>query len=446
MKYLNYLILLSALLLLQSCEEDNLVPFELNKVSSYKSDVAIDWINLQRNLVKSTAGFTPPVAARSYAYAALALYESVVPGIRGNISYSGLIIGYTGQGIPSLEKDKNYNWEIVANASMAYMLRNQFKTTSIANLDLINQMEQNYLSKNSSDDTTLINRSVTFGKTVADVIYNFSKTDNQDEAYKTNFPDYTIPNDPWKWEPTSPSNPKPLQPFWGSVRTFLAVNAVDVLIQSFPPLTYSVDSKSLFYLQAFETYITSINLNDEQTTIAKFWSDDPGLTSTPPGHSMSIAGQAIKNENKDLAFAAEVYSKVGMAVHDAFVCCWKAKYIYNLVRPVTYIKKYIDANYSTLLNTPPFPEHTSGHSVQTSASMAVLESFFGYNYAITDHTNDDRTDITLAPRSFNSFAGITNEAAISRLYGGIHYRQAIEGGKFQGALIGNNIASLSLKN
>ncbi|MEO6189468.1 MAG: vanadium-dependent haloperoxidase, partial [Saprospiraceae bacterium] len=203
--------------------------------------------------------------------------------------------------------------------------------------------------------------------------------------------------------------------------------------------------KSVFYLQANEVYIIGNNLTPEQRIIAKYWSDDPGLTATPPGHSMSVTGIVLKNESANLALAAEVYSKVGLAVHDAFVSCWKGKYIFNLLRPVTYIKKYIDPNYSTLLNTPPFPEHTSGHSMQTAASMAVLEEYFGYHYKITDNTHESRTDINGSPRTFSSFALLASETAISRLYGGIHFRPSIELGILEGGIIGRNIASIKLK-
>jgi hypothetical protein len=445
MKTLNYLIFISALLLLQACEDDTPDPFLLKGTSEYKNDVAIDWINLQRNLVKSTPGYSPPVAARAYAYASLALYESVVKGMPDKVSYTGLISGYTGSGIPALESDKNYNWELVANAAMAYMLRNQFKTTPAANLLSIDSLEQVYITKNSSTESAEVARSRAYGDSVARVVYAYSKTDGKDEAYLANFPDYTIPDVTWKWEPTSPSQQKCLQPYWGDVRPFLLADVDTNMIKTFPPVPYSIDTKSVFYLQAIEVYITGINLSAEQILIARFWSDDPfPTTSTPPGHSMSIAAQVLDNENANLAKAAEVLSKVGLAIHDAFISCWKSKYIYCLLRPVTYIQKHIDANYTTLLMTPPFPEHTSGHSVQTSAAMTVLENYYGYNYAMTDNTHKDRIDFMFLPRSFSSFAAITNEAAISRLYGGIHYREAIEKGKDQGRIIGRNIAGIRL--
>jgi hypothetical protein len=445
MKNLSFLLLVYFILIIfHSCKEDTAEPFILNSASSYKGDVAIDWINLQRNLVQSTGGFSPPVAARSYAYAALALYESVVAGIPQNLSYAGLISEYTGQNIPSLEKGKNYNWELSANACMAYMLRNQFKTSSAANLALIDQLEQTYINSNSTDTAT-VTRSIAYGRAVAEAVYNYSKTDGKDEAYSSNFPDYVVLDVPGKWEPTSAMNPKPLQPYWGQVRPFVGSDTASALIQTFPPNAYSTEPKSIFYLQANEVYIVGLNLTDEQKKIAKFWSDDPGITATPPGHSMSIAGQVLQLEKSDLAIAAEVFSKVGLAVHDAFISCWKSKYVYNLLRPITYINKNIDASWTTLLTTPSFPEHTSGHSVQTSASMTVLEHYFGSNYGFTDHTHESRTDIDGSPRTFNSFSEITDEAAISRLYGGIHFRLAIESGKDLGKIIGRNIVNISLK-
>jgi len=438
----SWILLLVFLLGLQSCKEDLATPFDQNDASDYSANVAIQWVTLQRDMVKSTAGFTPPVAARAYAYAALALYESVVPGMRNNISYKTSIQGYDGAGLPVKDDGKQYNWEISANAAMAAMMRNLFKTATAEKLATVDALEEKLLDEANESDPETVQRSIDFGKTVADAVYQYSKSDQQDQAYLTNFPDYTIPDVPGKWEPTAP-NQKPLQPFWGNVRTFLSADGNNNLFVQ--PTSFSTDSKSVFYLEANEVYITSLNLSDEQKTIAQFWSDDPGLTGTPPGHSMSIATIVLSNENADLGFAAEVLSKVGLAVHDAFVSCWKCKYTFHLLRPITYIKKYIDANYTTLLATPPFPEHTSGHSVQTAASMAVLEHYFGNYYDIVDITHNNRTDITFNPRSFSSFQELANEAAISRLYGGIHYRPAIDLGIKQGRQIGRNIALIKLE-
>lgn len=426
-----------------ACKEELSEPFEINKASDYAADAAIQWINLQRELVKTTAGFTPPVAARSFAYSGLCLYESIVPGIKDRVSYTSKISGFNGSGLPKIVSGKNYDWELSANAAMADILRNLFQSTSTINLEAIDQLEQSIIGQSNTKDTEVIDRSILFGKQVADAVYSYSKTDNQDLAYANNFPDYTVPDIPGKWEPTEP-NQKPLQPYWGDVRTFHPNNASNNLLIA--PTPYSEDSKSVFYLEANEVYITSLHLSTEQKTIAEFWSDDPGLTATPPGHSMSIAGICLSQENANLGYAAEVYSKVGLAVHDAFVSCWKCKYTFNLVRPVTYIQRFIDPQFTTILSTPPFPEHTSGHSVQTAAAMTVLEHYFGYHYSILDDTHKNRLDIDGSPRSFSSLSNLSQEAAISRLYGGIHYRPAIELGISQGREVGLNISLIDLSN
>jgi PAP2 superfamily len=182
-------------------------------------------------------------------------------------------------------------------------------------------------------------------------------------------------------------------------------------------------------------------LMPEQRAIAAFWSDDPGATPTPPGHSISIATQVLRRERASLALAAEVYAKTGMAVADAFIACWFQKYRYNLLRPVTYIQRLIDPAWVPALVTPPFPEYTSGHSVQSGAAFAILTDLFGDGYAFVDHTHDDRG---LAPRSFVSFRDAAKEAAISRLYGGIHFRAAIENGLEQGRCIGEVVNALPI--
>ncbi|MEZ4852202.1 MAG: vanadium-dependent haloperoxidase, partial [Bacteroidia bacterium] len=245
------------------------------------------------------------------------------------------------------------------------------------------------------------------------------------------------------WEPTSSANPIPLQPYWGAVRPFMKKNVDDLL--PVPPPAYSTDINSDFYKEAKEVYETVTNLTPEQKVIAEFWSDDPGNTATPPGHSYSIMMQILDDREYDLAVTAEVYAKLGMGVHDAFVSCWNAKYHYNLVRPITYIHKNIDHSWSIPLATPPFPEYTSGHSVQSGATAQILTDLFGDNYYFVDRTHINRTDIDGSPRSYNSFYDFANEAAISRLYGGIHYRAAIEVGVEQGIKIGENIGTLEFK-
>lgn len=179
--------------------------------------------------------------------------------------------------------------------------------------------------------------------------------------------------------------------------------------------------------------------------IAEFWADDPTTTATPPGHSISILNQLLAENNTDLAFAAEAYVKLSIAISDAFISCWKSKYETAYPRPVTYINNYIDADWLPVLSTPPFPEYTSGHSVQSGAMAEVLTEMFGDNYTFTDRTHEGRSDIDGTPRTFSSFYKMAEEAAISRLYGGIHYHEAIYLGLEQGHKIGQIINALDLK-
>jgi membrane-associated phospholipid phosphatase len=196
-----------------------------------------------------------------------------------------------------------------------------------------------------------------------------------------------------------------------------------------------------------EVYDTVRQLTPEQRTIALFWADDPGRTSTPPGHSIALTTQVLREQNASLALAAEAYAKVGIAVADAFIGCWQTKYKYSVVRPITYIQQVIDPTWNNPdltdpVTTPPFPEYTSGHSVQSAATAVVLGALFGNDYAVTDHTQDHRGFL---PRAFDSFETLAQEAAISRLYGGIHYRAAIEAGLIQGHCIGKSVLALRFR-
>jgi hypothetical protein len=190
------------------------------------------------------------------------------------------------------------------------------------------------------------------------------------------------------------------------------------------------------------------NLTPEQKEIALFWADDPGKTSTPPGHSISIASQVLREKNASLALAAETYARVGMAVADAFIGCWNTKYQYDLIRPISYIQNVIDPTWNNPsitdpVTTPPFPEYTSGHSVQSGAAASVLTALFGDSYKFTDNTHVQRG---LPARTFYSFFQAADEAALSRLYGGIHFMPAIELGLMQGKCIGEKINSLMWEN
>ncbi|MDW7690958.1 vanadium-dependent haloperoxidase [Flammeovirgaceae bacterium SG7u.111] len=442
-KLTYFLAFLLTTISLNSCKDDEVVPTD--GTSDFSSEVILSWVELTLQLTEETPGFSPPVAARVYGYSGLALYESVRHGMPGYKSLEGQITDFSIGTIPSIENNEEYHWGAVANATLGVFLKGCFKSTSAANLALMDDLEEKYVAKFKTEaPEEVVNRSIAYGQAVGNVMITFANSDGQEECYKNNFPaSYEVPVGEGLWEPTSASTPIPLQPYWGNVRPFMEKNVVDML--PIAPPAFSTDPTSTFYLEAKEVYEVVHNLTEEQKKIAEFWSDDPGNTATPPGHSYSIMMQILKDENADLARTAEVYAKLGMGVHDAFVSCWHAKYEYNLIRPITYIHEHMDDTWAIPLSTPPFPEYTSGHSVQSGATAQILTDLFGDNYAFVDRTHVNRTDIDGSPRSFTSFFHFADEAAISRLYGGIHYRAAIEVGVEQGVGIGKNIATLKFQ-
>jgi membrane-associated phospholipid phosphatase len=424
-------------------ESNDLNEFNGIAIENFKAEVPNAWFGLFLEMTKTTPGFTPPVAARAFGYDGLALYESIAPGSTVTHTLSTRLSKFNIGVVPG--GGKTYFWPASANAALAEIARNLYRNKP-ANLVSIDSLENKInVSFSGQASAEAIENGADFGKKVGNSVYEYSKTDGQDECFLTNFPvGYQFVTGLGKWTPTPPAYQAiPIQPYWGSVRTFMYKNASITMPNLVPG--FSSDPNSGFYAQALETYTISTNLTAEQEIIAKYWSDDPGLTSTPSGHSVSILKQVIEKENLNLEKAAVAYCKLGFAVHDAFVNCWKCKYQDNLIRPITYIRTYIDPTYNSLLSTPPFPEFPSGHSVQSGASALVLESLFGNDYAFQDKSNISRTDINGTPRNYESFSAFANEAAISRLYGGIHFNRAIYEGVTFGRNVGKNVVAFKME-
>ncbi|MFN0201931.1 MAG: vanadium-dependent haloperoxidase, partial [Bacteroidia bacterium] len=258
---------------------------------------------------------------------------------------------------------------------------------------------------------------------------------NNDNFAQTRSMIYMVPSrseNPAFWEPTG-SVTSPLEPYWGQIRPFCMASGTACYVPSQIP--YNTDENSGFYQAALEVYNTGVNLTQEQKNIASWWADGPGATPTPPGHWLRISHQMINEMDLGLDNAAEIYMLVGLCVGDAFISCWDAKYRENLLRPVTYIRENIDPNWNTYISTPPFPEYTSGHSVCSGAAAEILTNKLG-NIPFTDASN---TFLGIAPRSFASFNDAAEEAAFSRLYGGIHYREGIVLGVQQGRIVAQTV-------
>ncbi len=414
-------------------------PVPLGKsASTLSSDVATKWAALHLKLAQTSPGATPPVVSRAVGYAGLALYEAVVPGMTDYQSLVGQIQSLTA--LPLVENAKEYNWGASANAAQAQILRSLYANTSAANKKTVDSLETaltaDFLKESAKGIT---DRSTLFGKAIADAIFTYSKTDGGHEGYTRNFPaNYVVATGVGFWIPTS-AQKIPMQPTWGQNRVFVKSNA---RLSVVPPTPYSTNVRSDFFKNANEVYQIGKTLTDEQKTIALFWADNPGETFTPAAHATSILTQIIRDNGMKLNVAAEAYAKVGLTTTDAFICCWRIKYQYNLLRPVSYINLAVDPKWTSFLASPPFPEYTSGHSSGSGAAAAALASLFGEAWNFTDRSHDNRG---LKARSFKSFTEYANEAAMSRLYGGIHYRESNEQGTINGRAVAQNVLSMKWK-
>jgi len=404
--------------------------------TQFDAGVPTAWFDLVQRLVRGTPGYSPPVASRALGCLGVGLYESVAPGMPDHVSLASTL-----HDLPPMPpaRGAGYHWPSVANATLATMARSLFPTAPETLRGEIDSLEAR-LSEQVPPG--ILRRSIERGREVAASVDGWARGDGGHEGYLRNFPSsYAPPSGPDKWVPTAPGYLPALQPYWGGNRPMAIDNAL--ACDPGAPPAFSTDPASAFFAEAREVYETVNGLTPEQREIALFWSDDPGQTATPPGHSASILGQVLRADDRSLADAAVGYARMGIAVCDAFIACWRVKFIHNLVRPISYIRSEIDRAWGDPLpvTTPPFPEYTSGHSVQSAAAAEVLTATFG-TVAFTDHTHDARG---LAPRSFGSFNAFAQEAAISRLYGGIHFRSAIERGLEQGRCIGTAVAALPLR-
>ncbi|MEZ4904044.1 MAG: vanadium-dependent haloperoxidase [Spirosomataceae bacterium] len=424
-----------------SCRTSSNEPVEPGVVSkgveTYDASFAYQWADMNLKLIRASSGFAPPVASRALGYTGLTLYESVVAGMKDNKSLAGQLNGLVS--LPKPEDGKEYNWAISANAGQLFMAKNLWPSANDAakkTVDSLGAAIRATLIANQSNE--VIQRSEALGEAIAKAIFEWSKMDGGAEGYAQNFPsDYVVPTGPGKWVTTG-ANKVPLLPYWGKNRNFIAINKNLTPPQ---PIPYSTLTSSEQFKQNYEVYTVSQNLTTDQKAIATFWADGGG-TFTPPGHSYNIATIALKKTSAKLDKAAETYARVGVAVAEAFINCWRCKYLFNTLRPITYIRTTINPTWSPLVATPPFPEHTSGHSSQSGASYVVLEAMFGENFAFTDNTN---TAFGQKERSFTSFKQAAEEAAVSRLYGGIHIRRANESGLVEGSTVGKNVNALAWK-
>lgn len=398
-----------------------------------------DWYRLTLELVRHTPTYSPPVASRAFAYLGVTAFEALATGDERLVTLAGQLNGL--EPLPSRDGGPAYDDAVLVQAAMAEVVRDLFANTGPTGQRAIAAFEKKLRARAADGiDAETVARSEAHGRAIAGHILAWSRTDGGAVVENMGFPATYRPREAaGAWVPTSlvAQQQAPLLPGWGSNRTFAMPDGSACGIPA--PPAYSEEPGSAFYEEAAEVHRTVRDLTPEQRAIARFWSDDPMLSPTPPGHWISIALGVLKDDGADAARTAETLALLGTGLADAFIGCWHAKFEYDLIRPITYIRRVIDPKWEPILNTPPFPEYPSGHSTQSGAAAAVLAALFGEERAFEDATH---VDDGLPARSYASFRAAAEEAALSRLYGGIHFRSAIERGLEQGRCIGAHVTAL----
>jgi PAP2 superfamily protein len=404
-------------------------------VAGHAAEEALSWLRTTYDLVLRE-NLSPPAAARTYAYTAIAMYEAAVRGMPAHRSLGGQLRELTAPAPRPLAA--LVDWPAAVVASAAAVLRQVLPFAGAGTRAQLDSAESGALARRRAAGVSqrALDASVAHGRSVAAHLTPWIAADGH--AGTLGRPYAAPAPQPWHWESTPPNYRPAIEPYWAEVRPMVLTRPDEVAPE--PPLPFSTEPGSVFHEEAMTVYRQSAANTDQHKAIARFWTDNPGSftpplgtpTGLPSGHWMLIATQALALRSARLDVALDTLAMTGIALHEAFLNCWTWKYRYNLLRPVTYVNRYIDADWSSLINSPQFPEHTSGHSVASPAAAAVLTDRLG-TFSFTDRSHDVRGH---APRTFASFGDAAREAARSRLYGGIHFPHAIAAGLTQGEQVG----------
>ena len=383
---------------------------------------------------------SPPVAARIYAYTNLAAYLAIskstnpfkYPDLLPATRFSDLSLPTPS--VASLEFAAIHAMFLVGEKIMpsGYLLKKTQENW------IKRGLKEKYITKKS------LEVHLQFAQAVAVKVLELAKADGYIQL--TALTRYTPKEGEGNWYPTPPAYMAAVEPEWKTMKTFFLTDLENFKPREMAP--FDLTEGSPFQIQLQEVYQIGKSLNEEQKLIANFWDCNPfkvefaghmsiGVKKiSPGGHWIGITGIAAEKAKLSFSETAYIHALVGMSLHDSFVSCWKAKYETNRVRPETVINQKVDNSWKPLLQTPPFPEYTSGHSVISSASAEILTAYFGDNFSFLDTSE---VYFGLPERQFSSFYQAADEASISRLYGGIHFRDAIENGIAQGKKIGRHI-------
>jgi hypothetical protein len=416
----------------------------LKQTKTYSSDVVKQWLAVQTSMLYRPTGnpfgLNP---ARYMAYTGVALYEAVVPGMPAYQSLYGQLTNMPE--MPFTVPGLAYHWPASANAALATMTKKLFSTTTAYNAQAVTNLEiaLNTAYRAEAGDE-VFERSVAFGMEVANRIFNWSVSDNE------NWPTvpYSLPTSfPGMWKPETVGGAIGF-PYWGYNRLMVA-GSIDNTVSP-PPPPYNTDPASAYFAQYNEVYHVSKNLTSQQKLVARYYNDvTPGY---PAGaHYISILRQILEQFNPALDKAALTYAKTGISLFDATTGSFKAKFTHVNERPFQFIRMVIAPTavpaWQSFIPTPPYPDFPSNHAVFSASVAYVLSTLYGSQTPFTNKTYEGvmidlgNGPVNLGSRQYASFDAMSQEIGISRLYGGIHIRYSIEEGFKQGRKIAQNIDS-----
>jgi len=435
MKRKSIFFLLVTILIAISCNKENkhieITAVNLHQVIDRVSDVMVHDI------------FSPPVASRIFAYPNIAAYEIISLKNPQYKSLSGQLTDL--KPIPKPNPEKLVNFELAA--LIAHI---EISKSLIFSEERIEVYRDSLYKIWKSTNEEEFEASKIYAMQVTEYIKSWMDKDKYKET--RTMPKFTVMSDePGRWQPTPPSYMDGIEPHWNKIRPFVLKSPDQ--FKPIPPPVFSMDEGSQFHKELMEVYNIKQKMNEqgddsEELAIAQFWDCNPYVTVTrghlmfakkkitPGAHWIGITKIACTKDQADFDKTVYAYTKTSIAMADAFISCWEEKYRSNLIRPETLINKYIDENWKPVLQTPPFPEYTSGHSVVSGAAAIALTDVFGDNFSFKD---DTEVSYGLPIRNYNSFNEASAEAAVSRMYGGIHYRAAVEVGLDQGRKLGNYV-------
>lgn len=423
-----------------SSSSNDLYNSKSKPATEFDNKMALAWIDMLCDQVRFQR-VGPPPAARALGYLGIAMYQSVVGGIPDGHSLEGQLKDF--KNLPKPDNNMEYDWPTVLNNS-CYIVCDEglarYMGPNTPNLKNLRD-KMNHLRDSLVNNKEVFDRSKKYGEDLGNAVMDYMKTDNYDFTRENNIYEAPSrggdPSHPERWEVTD-VNKTAYEPYWGTLRP-LGIDTSE-LCQMFPSIKYSQDPKSDFCKFCEKLYGIDTSFSEYNRLTALYWADDPIETFTPPGHWIKIAKQQIRRHNYNLAQTCEFYCYFGMAEYDVAISAWKTKFDINRgsgVRPITYIHEVMNKpDWEPYIETPPFPEYPSGHSVFSGAATEILTKYFGDNVEFTDSTN---MLIGLNPRTFKSFYDAANEAGYSRMYGGIHFEAAIVDGIKSGRCVADNV-------